>query len=61
MKTHKMLFAAVAASIGLGQVNDSSACTGITLHAKDKSIVVGRTIDWSGTEMNNMYVIVPRD
>ena len=61
MKSHKMLFAAVATSLAITQAQDSIACTGITLHAKDKSIVVGRTIDWSGTEMNNMYVIVPRD
>ena len=56
---NKLLFAAVAASLAV--VDASFACTGITLHAKDKSTVVGRTIDWSGTEMNNMYVIVPRD
>lgn len=36
------------------------ACTGITMTARDKSVVVARTIDWAGSEMNNIYVIVPR-
>lgn len=38
----------------------ADACTGITLKSKDNSVVVARTVDWSGTEMNNMYAIVPR-
>ena len=58
---NKLFFAAVAACMALVGAQNSDACTGITLHAKDKSVVVGRTIDWSGTEMNNMYVVVPRD
>lgn len=40
---------------------DAPACTGITLKAKDNSVVVGRTLDWSGEEMSSMYVIVPRN
>ncbi|MCR4917689.1 MAG: choloylglycine hydrolase family protein [Alphaproteobacteria bacterium] len=40
--------------------NPSYSCTGITLTAKDNSVVVARTIDWAGSEMNNIYVIVPR-
>jgi len=38
----------------------SDACTGITMTARDKSVVVARTIDWAGSEMNNIYVVVPR-
>ncbi len=41
-------------------VQGADACTGITLTAADKSTVVARTVDWSGSEMNNMYVVVPR-
>ncbi len=41
-------------------INAADACTGITLKAKDDTVVVARTIDWSGTEMNNIYTIVPR-
>ena len=44
----------------LGIINYGDACTGITLHARDKSTVVARTVDWHGDEMNNMYVIAPR-
>ncbi len=44
----------------IATTNIANACTGITLRALDKSVVVARTVDWSGSEMNNIYVIVPR-
>ena len=44
----------------LGIIHSGFSCTGITLRAKDNSIVVARTVDWSRTEMNSMYVIAPR-
>ena len=53
------LFIATIAGI-VGIVNYGNACTGITLHAKDKSTVVARTVDWHGDEMDSMYVIAPR-
>ncbi len=53
-------FTILTAAIALMQSN-ANACTGITLKSKDKSVVVARTIDWSGSEMDNMYVIVPRN
>ena len=56
---NKRCFAAAVAGI-IGIVNYGHACTGITLHAKDKSTVVARTVDWHGDEMNSMYVIAPR-
>lgn len=37
------------------------ACTGITLKAKDNSLVVARTIEWGESEIDNQYVIVPRN
>ncbi|MBO4480193.1 MAG: choloylglycine hydrolase family protein [Alphaproteobacteria bacterium] len=40
--------------------NNANACTGITMTAKDKSVVVARTVDWAGSKMNNIYVVVPR-
>lgn len=46
----------LCALISLG----ADACTGITLKSRDNSVVVARTMDWSGEEMDNMYVIVPR-
>ncbi len=42
-------------------IQTANACTGITLKSKNNDVVVARTIDWSGTEMNNIYTIVPRD
>lgn len=38
----------------------ANACTGITLKSQDDAIIVARTMDWSGEEMDNFYVIVPR-
>ena len=57
MKTQ--FFAATIAGI-IAIINGAPACTGITLRAKDKSVVVARTVDWHGDEMNSMYVIAPR-
>ena len=57
-KTTKIsALAVVLATIATTQ---SNACTGITMTARDKSVVVARTVDWSGSEMDNIYVIVPR-
>lgn len=53
---HISIFAVCAI---IGAINSASACTGITMQALDKSVVVARTVDWSGSEMNNIYVIVP--
>ncbi len=44
----------------IATVPNADACTGITMKSKDNSIVVARTVDWAGSKMNNMYVIVPR-
>ena len=38
----------------------TDACTGITLKAKDGTMVVARTIEWGGSELNSQYVVVPR-
>jgi len=45
----------------IAMANTATACTGITLTAADKSFVLARTVDWSGSEMDNLYVISPRD
>jgi len=57
MKYTKLL---TALTLCLGVVQSANACTGITLQATDGATVVARTIDWSRTEMNNIYTIVPR-
>lgn len=57
MKHIKLLGTLVAC---LALVNSADACTGITLKSTDGATIVARTIDWSRTEMNNIYTIVPR-
>ena len=44
----------------LALAQNADACTGITLKSSDNATVVARTMDWSGAENNNMYVVVPR-
>lgn len=39
---------------------DASACTGITLTARDGSHVVARTVEWAATPMECGYVVAPR-
>ena len=55
---HILFFATMALCLGL--YDSANACTGITLQSTDGATVVARTIDWSRTEMNNIYTIVPR-
>ena len=59
MQTKKII-SALALVVGLLAANRADACTGITLKSQDGGTVVARTIDWSGAEMDNMYVIMPR-
>lgn len=39
---------------------ESRACTGISLSAADGSRVVARTVEWSGSAMENGWVVAPR-
>lgn len=36
------------------------ACTGITLHTNAGEPILARTIEWSGSNLNSRYVVVPR-
>lgn len=56
----RKIFSALLVALGLISANGADACTGITLKAKDDGVVVARTIEWAESEMDNMYVIVPR-
>lgn len=56
----KKTFFFTTLSICIALCQSASACTGITLKSKDNATVVARTVDWSGSEMNNLYTIVPR-
>ena len=39
----------------------AEACTGISMCAADGSYFQARTIEWAGTNLNSMYVVVPRN
>ncbi len=60
MSTKKILPALIAVLAAV-QSNRADACTGITLKSNDGSTIVGRTIDWSGAKMDNIYVVAPRN
>ena len=59
-KMRKCTVSIIALCVTTVTINTANACTGITLAAGDKSFITARTVDWSGSEMNNIYVISPR-
>ena len=60
MQTKYFIYNAAIALTCVTMAAQSDACTGITMTAKDKSVIVARTVDWSGSKMNNIYVVSPR-
>ena len=44
----------------LGSLMDATACTGISLKAKDGSYVIGRTMEWGTFKLPSRLIIVPR-
>ena len=55
---HIRLFATL--TLCLSVIGTADACTGITIKTKDNTTIVARTMDWSGSENNSLYTIVPR-
>lgn len=41
-------------------LGETEACTGITLKSQDGAVVLARTIEWAGSDLNSSYVVVPR-
>jgi len=39
---------------------EALACTGITLKTQGGDVILARTIEWAGSNLNSRYVIVPR-
>ncbi len=60
MKRKTFFVIALTALVSLVAVK-TFACTGITLRSADGSTVVARTIEWSGSNLESRYVIVPRN
>ena len=59
MQKFLKLFAVIFAA-GLSFFQPSSACTGISLTAKDGSKVLARTMEWGGFKLESHLVLVPR-
>lgn len=59
MKYYKLSIIA-AAAVSLLAAARADACTGISLKNRNGEVVMARTIEWSGTDMNSFYVTVPR-
>lgn len=50
----------VALVVTLQVIQPVVACTGITLRAKDGSVVYGRTLEWGQFDMRSRVMIIPR-
>ncbi len=57
----KYISSLVVTIASLGLIFPADACTGITLRAKDGSIVFARTLEWGTFDLKSRLVIVPRD
>lgn len=60
MEKRKWTIWLCAAAFALLAGSPAAACTGITLRAADNAVVLARTIEWGGSDLNSQYVIVPR-
>ena len=60
MKRTFFLSIVLMVSLMLFQKGITYACTGISLRSVDGSYIQARTIEWSGSALESMYVIVPR-
>ena len=58
----KKIYTAILAiaAIAMASMQNLSACTGITLRTKGGDVVAARTIEWAASDMNALYVVVPR-
>ena len=59
MKKNIIAIMAVAAT-ALAAAQLAFACTGITLRTAKGNTVTARTIEWAASDMNSLYVVVPR-
>lgn len=57
---HKFISIIGAAALAIGFAPHSDACTGMELKTKNGEVVMARTIEWSGSDMNTFYVVVPK-
>ena len=60
MKKTRRFFILLAIVGGMWAAAPLEACTGITLMSGDGTMVLARTIEWGGSDLNSQYVVVPR-
>lgn len=58
---HDTLKRTLAALTALSLAIAAEACTGITLRAKDGTVVFGRTMEWGTFDLKSRLVVIPRD
>ncbi len=51
----------IIACLFLAYHYDVGACTGISMFSADGSYFQARTIEWAGSNLNSVYVVVPRN
>ena len=61
LRSRHVLILAVVAGLAANLVagNVASACTGITLKAKDGAVVYGRTMEWGAFDLQSRIWIIP--
>lgn len=60
MKNKKIWTSICGLVLGMLTSAPSQACTGITLQSQDSTTILARTIEWGGSDLNSLYVVVPR-
>lgn len=53
-------YAAATASVLIIAASSASACTGLTLKARNGATVYGRTLEWGAFDLHSEIIVVPR-
>lgn len=53
-------YAAATASVLIIAASSASACTGLTLKARNGASVYGRTLEWGAFDLHSEIIVVPR-
>jgi choloylglycine hydrolase len=56
----RVTYTAIAVAAAFWTSHRLAACTGITLRAKDGTVVFGRTLEWGSFDLKSRLMIIPR-
>jgi choloylglycine hydrolase len=56
----RVICAAIALAAVFWAGEELAACTGITLRARDGTVIFGRTLEWGSFDLNSRLMIIPR-